>query len=97
MFALKNYYFKSILFIVVFVFLSLSLGVDFSHNHSDSEFHNDCPACNWLINVVFTLSVFLILLGIFLNFEHIFLNALQIFISKFYRTFQYLRGPPILV
>lgn len=97
MFVPKSNYFKSILLSIVIIFIFLSVGTEFLHNHSDSEFHNDCPACIWLISLVFTFSVFLILLGIFLSFERIFLNVLRIFISKSYQTFQYLRGPPILV
>ena len=68
MFVLKNNNFKIILFLAVFIFLFLTIGAEFFHNHSDSEFHNDCPACIWLINLIFILSLFLLLPGLFLCF-----------------------------
>lgn len=37
-----------ILFILVAYYLILSAGSDFVHNHEpDSEFHDNCPACQW--------------------------------------------------
>jgi len=93
----KSNYFKSILLFIVIIFIFLSIGTEFLHNHSDSEFHNDCPACIWLINLVFIFSFFLVLPGAFLRFEHFSLNVRQIFISKSYQAFQRLRSPPILI
>lgn len=93
---LKNRCIKIILFFVVFVFLFLTLGAQFFHNHSDSEFHQDCPACIWLINAVFIFSVFLILFGLLLS-SKVFFNYLQIVFPKSYQASQYLRSPPALV
>ena len=93
----RSNYFKSILLLIVIIFIFLSVGVEFLHNHSDSEFHNDCPACIWLINLVFIFFVFLLLPGILLRFGHISLNFLRIFISKTYQALQRPRSPPSLV
>ena len=97
MFVPKSNYFKGILFFIAIIFIFLSVGAEFLHNHSDSEFHNDCPVCIWLINLVVILSVFLFLPGILLRLESISLNILQIFISKSYQAFRHLRSPPSLV
>ena len=96
MLASKNNYFKSILSIIAIIFLFLTVGAQFLHNHSDSDFHNDCPACKWLLNSVVTFSVILIFLGLFLSLEVFLLYIPQVFITKSYRVFQYLRSPPIL-
>jgi len=96
MFVPGNKYFRNTLLFVVVIFIFLSVGAEFLHNHSDSEFHNDCLACAWLINLIFVLSVSLLLPGILLRFEHIPLNILRIFISKTYQALQRLRSPPSL-
>jgi len=92
----KSNYFKGTLFCIVVIFIFLSVGIEFLHNHNDSEFHNDCSACIWLINSISILSIFVLLFGIFLRFEHISLFTLQIFISKSYQPSQHLRSPPRL-
>ena len=89
--------FKSILLSIAIIFIFLFVGAEFLHNHSDSEFHNDCPACVWLINLVFILSISFFIPGIFLRSEQISLNTHRIFISKSNRAFQHLRSPPSLV
>jgi len=91
----KNNYFKSISFFIIFVLLFLTLGIEFFHNHSDSDFHNDCPTCQWLINSVFILFVFFVFLGLFLSLRQFFI-FLQISPLKTYRASQYLRSPPKL-
>ncbi len=92
----KNNYFKSISFLIIFVILFLTLGAQFLHNHSDSDFHNDCPACQWLINSVFIFSIFFIFLGLFLGLSQFFIFA-QAFPTKTYCASQYLRSPPFFV
>lgn len=96
MFSSRDNYFKFTLFSVIFVFLFLTLGTQFFHNHSDSEFHQDCPVCIWLINAVFIFSVFLILFGLLLNSKVNF-GYLQIVFPKSYKASLYLRSPPALV
>jgi len=92
----KRIYFNIALLLVASVFLFLIIGSDFLHNHDDANFHEDCPACQWLVVSVFTFSIALILLGLILRPEIFLSYTPQIFISKIYLTFLHLRGPPAL-
>jgi hypothetical protein len=94
MLALRNNYFKSILFFVAFAFLFLTLGAQFLHNHTDLDFRDDCPACNWLIISVFVFTILLVLFGL-VRSSKAYLILKAFFILKFYITSQYLRGPPV--
>ena len=90
----KNNYFKSILLLIIFVFLFLTLGAQFLHNHSDPNFHDNCPACSWLVNSIFIFFVGFVLLGLFLCCSFI-PHFIQVFITYPYEASRYLRSPPI--
>ena len=92
----KNNYFKGILLSTVVVFIFLSIGAEFFHDHDDTEFHNDCHVCIWIISLVFILSVFLLLPIALQHVECISVDGIQIFFAKSYRTFRCLRSPPSL-
>ncbi len=94
MFHIKNNCSKVVLFFILSVFLFLTLGAQFLHNHSDSDFHDDCPACKWLIISVFVFTILLILYGLVRN-SKAFFNFEPSFILKSYIISQYLRAPPI--
>ena len=93
MVALRDSWFKFILFLVGLIFLFLTLGAGFCHNHNDADFHKNCPACIWQsISIIFSISFFLFSL-IFLRFKPSFYSV-QIFTSKTYQVF-HLRSPPL--
>ena len=96
MFPIKSNCFKVVLSLILFAFLFLTLGAQFLHNHTDSDFHDDCPACNWLIIPVFVFTILLVLFGLVRSSEPVF-NSEPLFISKFYIISQYLRAPPVAI
>ncbi len=94
MFPIKSNCFKVVLSLILFAFLFLTLGAQFLHNHTDSDFHDDCLACNWLIISVFVFTILLILFGL-VRSSKAYLILKPLFIPKFYITSQYLRAPPV--
>jgi hypothetical protein len=44
----KSIGFHILLLVFLAYYLSACIGADLAHNHEpDSDFHNDCPACQW--------------------------------------------------
>jgi len=93
MLALKNNYFKLILFLIACIFLFSTLGIELCHNHDDEDFHKDCPACIWQSISIICPFIFILLSLTFLNFNLSFVSV-QVFIAKTYQVF-HLRSPPV--
>ena len=93
----KNLAFKAISFFLISLFVLFSAGADFFHDHSGSDFHDNCPACLWLLIVnAFVFFCILVCLVTPLKNPHpVVHEKTPAFISKYYLIIQYLRSPPL--
>ena len=93
---MKTYRFKIIPLLLALAFIFMTFGTDVSHNHEDSEFHNDCPACIWLIITIFTFVVISVCLGLlYVRSSFVFIACIKIPSTNF-KPENYLRSPPVL-
>jgi len=93
MFFSNSIKFKFVSFFVFILFLSFIFVSPFVHNHSDSNFHNNCPACNWFVHAFFILSVGFIFAGLLLTKIKVF-DLYSFYFLKPYQKNQNPRSPP---
>jgi len=84
------------LFLIIFILLSI--GINFLHNHKDINFHNDCPACNWIL-IISSTALIGACVNKFLKFINFVIRIItaniKVYCLNFFFLYFYLRSPPI--